>query len=107
MARFMIPIMLVTFCSLFVGTVPGYAGAKEDCRIEIADADRPNGPFAYVKNMNQEKKILVTVAGRGSTGLNPPDQVIRLAPGQRVLVGPTKAANYGNITYSIAGATYE
>ena len=66
----------------------------------------PNSPFAYVKNNNTEKKFVVTVAARGSIS-NPKDQVIHLAPGQRVQVGATKAENYGDITYSVAGASYE
>jgi hypothetical protein len=72
-----------------------------------ADEKVPNGPFAYVKNTNKDKKVVVTVAGKGSTGTNPEDKVIHLAPGQRVQVGPTKAANYGEITWSVSGAAYE
>jgi hypothetical protein len=65
-----------------------------------------------VRNKNTEKRIQVTVSCTESNPFQTPsvrrlnDQVILLAPGQRVFIGGTKSGN-SSYTYGVAGAAYQ
>jgi hypothetical protein len=85
-----------------------YAGAKEDCRIELDKSDGSTY-LAYVKNTNTEKKVKVTVSVTETTkgsSRKLPDQVHSLAPGQRAFCGGTVSTG-STYTYTVTGASYE